>query len=119
MKPIPLHDATVPVACTASSDELPLRIEQIERLRRRVTRLERTADGILLHFPEHPDVEAEVASFAVEEKACCAFWGFAITATDDEITLRWDGPPAVEGFFEDLVAYFEGDQPLTAFSGLV
>ena len=25
--------------------------------------------------------------------ACCAFWGFAVNATDDEVTLRWEGPP--------------------------
>lgn len=119
MKPIPIYDDTVPVACTADSDELPIRIDQIERLRGHLVRLERTDDGILLHFPDHPDVGAEVASFTVEEKACCAFWGFAVDSTDDEITLRWDGPPSVKAFFEELVAFFESDQPLAAFSGLL
>jgi hypothetical protein len=119
MKPIPIYDATVPIACTASSDELPIRIDQIERLRGHLTRLERTPDGVLLHFPHRPEVEAEIGSFTVEEKACCAFWGFAVTKTDDEITLRWDGPPAVKDFFEELVDFFESDQPLTAFGGLL
>jgi hypothetical protein len=119
MKLIPIYDDTVPIACTASSDELPIRSDQIERLRSHLTRLERTTDGLLLHMPNQTDVAAEVASFTVEEKACCAFWGFDVTTTDDEITLRWDGPPAVKDFFEELVAFFESDQPLTAFSGLL
>jgi hypothetical protein len=114
---IPIYDDTVPLACTASSDELRIRIDQIERLRSHLTRLERTTDGILLHLPNQPDIAAEVASFTIEEKACCAFWGFAVTATDDEITLRWDGPPAVQDLFEELVAFVESDQPLTDFSG--
>lgn len=119
MNPIPIYDDTVPIACTASSDELPIRIEQIERLRGHLTRLERTTDGILLHFPNSTDVAAEVASFTIEEKACCAFWGFAVTTTDDTVTLRWDGPPTVKDFFEELLAFFESDQPLTSFAGLL
>lgn len=119
MNPIPIYDDTVPIACTASTEELPVRIDQVERLRTHLTRLERTPDGVLLHFPKSPDIEAEVASFTVEEKACCAFWGFAVTTSDDEITLRWEGPPTVKDFFEELVRFFESDQPLTAFSGLL
>jgi hypothetical protein len=119
MKPIPIYDDTVPIACTASSDELPIRIEQIERLREHLTRVERTHDGILLHLPDHPDVSAEVVRFTVEEKACCAFWGFAVTTADDSITLCWDGPPAAKDLFQELVAFFEGDQPLTDFSRLL
>lgn len=117
MKPIPIHDATVPIACTAGRDELPLRIDQIERLRTHVTRIDRTPDGILLHLPNRREVEAEVASFTVEEKACCAFWGFAVTTSADAITLRWDGPPAVSDLFDELVTFFEGDRPLTTFAG--
>ena len=119
MKLIPIYDDTVPIACTASSDELPIRIDQVERLRNHHTRVDRTTDGILLRFPRTPEIEAEVASFTVEEKACCAFRGFALTSTDDEIVLRWDGPPTVSDFFEELVAFFDSDQPLTAFSGLL
>lgn len=119
MKPIPIYDDTVPIACTATKDELPIRIDQVERLRGHHTRLDRTTDGILLHFPKTPEIEAEVASFTVEEKACCAFWGFAVTPTDDDVVLRWDGPPTVTDFFDELVAFFASDQPLTSFSGLL
>ena len=116
--PIPIYDDSAPIACTTSNDDLPIRIDQIERLRSHHARLERTTDGILLHFPKSLEIEAEVASFTVEEKACCAFWGFAVTPTDDEIVLRWDGPPTVKDLFDELVAFLASDQPLTAFSGL-
>jgi hypothetical protein len=119
MNPIPIYDDTVPVACTAGADELPQRIAQVERLRSHLLRIDRTTDGVLLHLPNQPDVAAEVASFTVDEKACCAFWGFEVTSTDDQIVLRWDGPPSVTGFFDDLAAFFGSDEPLTAFSGLL
>ena len=119
MRPIPIYDATAPIACTASSDEISGRIEQIERLRADLTRFERTEHGLLLHFPDQPDIDADVRAFTVDEKRCCTFWGFEVAAEDDELTLRWDGPPDVHGFFEKLVAYLEGDEPLTAISGLL
>lgn len=50
---------------------------------------------------------------------CCAFWGFAIDTDGDELTLRWDGPPTVDEFMDRLVAFFEGNEPLTAASGLL
>jgi hypothetical protein len=119
VSPTPIYDATAPVACTASREEIPVRIEQLERMRTHLDRLERTPHGLLLHFPNRPDIDAEVRRFTVEEKTCCRFWGFAIDTHDDRLTLRWDGPPGVEAFFEQLVAFFEGDEPLTAVSGLL
>ena len=115
----PIFDGAAPVACTASSTEIPIRIEQVERMRTHLDRLERTPHGLLLHFRNRPDIEAELRRFAVDEKRCCTFWGFAVDTTDDELALRWDGPPEVDGFFEELVAFFAGDQPLTAFDGLL
>ena len=119
MNPIPIYDATAPIACTASSDEITHRIEQIERLRGDLGRLERTEHGLLLHFPNQPDIDAHVRAFTVDEKRCCTFWGFHVTADDDTLTLRWDGPPNVTEFFEKLLTWFEGDEPLTADSGLL
>lgn len=119
MNTIPIYDATAPIACTASSEEIPVRIEQVERMRIYLDRLERTPHGLLLHFPNRPDVDADLRTFMVDEKRCCTFWGFAIDTNDDQLTLRWDGPPAVEEFFEQLAGFFEGDEPLTAISGLL
>ena len=119
MKLIPIYDATAPIACTATGNEIQGRIQQIERMRSDLTRLERTEHGLLLHFPNRSDIDAHLRTFTVDEKGCCAFWGFDITTGDDELTLRWDGPPDVTDFFERLAAWFEGDEPLTADSGLL
>lgn len=119
MTTIPIYDASVPVACTAGRDEIADRILQLERLRDHLTGLERTEHGMLLHLPNRPDVDAELRAFAVDEKGCCAFWGFAVTSVGDELTLRWDGPPEVGELFDRLVEFFDGDQPLTAFDGLL
>ena len=119
MKSIPLYDATAPITCTATSDEIPERIEVVQRMHAALDRIERTEHGMLLHFPNRPDIEADVRSFAVDEKACCQFWGFAVISTDERLTLRWDAPPALDEYIERLVAYFEGDEPITAVSGLL
>jgi hypothetical protein len=119
VKSIPIYDATAPISCTAGAGEISARIEQIERMRDNLQRLERTADGLLLHFPNRPDIDAELRRFVVDEKGCCQFWGFDITTTGEQLTLRWDGPPTVEEFMDRLQAYFEGDEPLTEISGLL
>lgn len=119
VNPMPLHNDAAPIACTASGAELPARIDQVERLRTHLRTVDRTADGVVLRFPRTADIEAEIAMFTVEEKACCAFWGFAVTIIDDAVQLQWDGPPAVAGIFDDLVRFFESDEPLIAFERLV
>jgi hypothetical protein len=119
VKSIPIYDATAPIACSAGTDDLRARSEQIERMHDNLQRLERTADGLLLHFPNEADIDADVRRFVVDEKGCCRFWGFEITTTAERLTLRWDGPPTVEDLMDRLHAYFDGDEPLTEISGLL
>ena len=119
MTTIPIYDASAPTTCTATSDEIPVRIAQIERMRADLDRIERTAHGMLLHFPNRPDIEAELRRFTVDEKECCRFWGFDIAMTSDELVLRWDAPPALDDHVTRLMTFFEGDEPLTAGSGLL
>lgn len=68
MKLIPLYDETAPIACTLSEDEIPGRIELVERMRSNLERLERTEHGMLLHFPVRRDIEDDLQRFAVDEK---------------------------------------------------
>lgn len=119
MKAIPIYDASAPVMCTATSDEIPVRIEQVERMRSNLDRIERTAHGMLLHFPNRPDIESDLRMFTVAEKGCCQFWGFEITTEPDELILRWDAPPTLDVHLTRLMAFFEGDEPLAATSGLL
>lgn len=114
---IPLYDDTAPIACTASADEIPVRMEQVERMQATLERVERTEHGLLLHFPNRPDIDAELSRFTVGEKSCCQFWGFDIQRDPDTLRLRWDGPPSVQDFLEDLLQYFEGDRPIADFPG--
>ncbi len=118
MKRIPLYDATAPIACTAG-DDLPVRIAQIERLRSHLAGVERTEHGLLLSFPARPEIEEELRSFAVQEKGCCSFWGFAVKGDADVVTLRWDGPPDTAELLGQLHAFFEGDAPLAIDRGLL
>jgi hypothetical protein len=110
---------TAPIACHATSEAIPVRIDQVEAMRDRLLSIERTEQGLLLHFEPDRELAAHLQRFVADEKGCCQFWGFEIAAADSDLTLRWDGPPDVQGFLDDLLRYFESDQPLTAFSGLL
>jgi len=119
VKSIPIYDATAPITCTIGSDEIPERIELVERMRHSLQRIERTEHGMRLHFPNRADIDTDLRRFAVDEKRCCQFWGFAVDADTDGLTLRWDGPPESEALIDRLLAYFAGDEPLTSISGLL
>jgi hypothetical protein len=118
MKLIPLYDEAAPIACTISTDEIPGRVALIESMRDRLDRLERTEHGLLLHFPPRPDIEADLHRFAVDEKRCCEFWGFAVL-TDDGLALRWDAPPTAAELIDRLEAFFAGDLPALDLAGLL
>ena len=83
MKSIPLYDATAPIVCIADDDEIPERIDQVERMRDALDHVDRTEHGLLLRFPNEPAVEADVRRFAADEKRCCQFWGFEVLDDDD------------------------------------
>jgi hypothetical protein len=116
---LPIYDATAPIVCTISAGEVEERIALFERLRTGHVQLDRTAHGVLLHFPARADVEADLRRFADAEKRCCGFWGFEIEREDDGLTLRWEAPPSAGDVVERLIAYLQGDEPLTAMSGLL
>jgi hypothetical protein len=119
MTSIPLYDASAPIACTATGADRAARLEVLERLHANLEGIERTEHGMLLHFPDRPGIEDDLRRFAVDEKACCSFWGFAVAATPTGFSLRWDAPPAADHLVEQLAAAFEGDDPITAVAGLL
>jgi hypothetical protein len=119
MNPIPLYDATAPIACAIADDEIPARIELVERLRANVRSVERTADGLLLRFAATAANEFDVRRFAIDEKRCCQFWGFAVDIIDDEVRLQLDGPADVRELLDRLHRYLTGTEPLDALAGLL
>jgi hypothetical protein len=120
MKQIPIYDETAPIACSLDPDAIPGRLATIDRMRMALDRLDRTEHGLLLHFPAQADLEAELRAFAVDEKRCCPFWGFAVL-TDEAtgLALRWDGPPRAAELVERLERFFAGDEPVDALSDLL
>lgn len=112
-------DLTAPIACTATSDEIPGRIDQLDVLRDRLVAFDRTGTGLVLHFDASPATAAHLQQLVRDEKGCCRFWGFEIEARSGDLVLRWDGPPAVQTFLDELDAYFRSDQPLHSFPGLL
>jgi hypothetical protein len=119
MKLIPLYDATAPITCTIKPDEIAARIEVIERMRTNLSRLDHTDHGLVLRFSNRANIVEDVHRFAIDEKRCCQFWGFAIDSTDNEMTLRWDAPPAASELLATIAAYLQGNQPVTAISELL
>lgn len=118
-KLIPIYDNTAPIACTIRNAEIPERIELVERMRAAMTAFDRTPTGLLLQFPDNGDVRADLATFVVDEKRCCQFWGFEVIDTPDAVALRWDGPPAVDGLLDRLETFFSSDAPISTLDGLL
>ena len=119
METIPIYDATAPMACTVAADEIPGRIELVERIRTNLSSIERTPDGLLLHVPPTPPNRGDLPRFAIDEKRCCQFWGFAVVLGDDQHTLRWGGPPAAHQLLDRLHRYFTGNEALTDIAGVL
>jgi hypothetical protein len=110
---LPIYDATAPIACTLGADEVRGRVEQFERLREHLVRIERTEHGVLLHFPADDQLEGDLRGFSVAEKRCCGFWGFDVETAADALRLRWDVPPAADTLVDRLMAFFEGTEPVS------
>ena len=116
---LPLFDASAPIVCTIGDDERTERIALLERMRAAMTALERTDTGLLLSFPRTDPVEVDVRRFAVDEKRCCQFWGFAVVEGDDELVLRWDAPADATALLERLEAVLRSDAPIDRIGGLL
>ena len=118
-KLLPLYDDSAPIACTIGADEIPDRIAIVERMRAAMISIERTDTGLLLQFPREAAIEADVRRFAVDEKRCCQFWGFAVLDGDDELVLRWDGPPTAGELLDRLDALMRSDDPVESVQGFL
>jgi hypothetical protein len=119
MNRIPIHDASAPVACTITADEIPARLQLLASLRAAVAGVTRTDAGLRISFPRTTAVEADVREFATAEQRCCQFWGFAVDADRIGIVLHWDGPPAVSGLLDQLFGYFTGTNEISMIANVL
>ena len=88
-------------------------------MRAALTTIDRTPTGLRLHFPDEPSIRADLATFVVDEKRCCQFWGFDVVTEPGHVALRWDGPPAVNGLLDQLQVFFASDAPISTLEGLL
>jgi hypothetical protein len=82
----------IPIVCdmTNAPDTGEERVAEYQRLFRSPAYLgrRRTGDGIRFHFQTEPGLAEQIRDLAAREKACCAFFDFAIDNSGDTIT--WD-----------------------------
>lgn len=116
---LPLYDDAAPIMCTIGDDEKADRIAVMDRMRTAMTSLERTDTGLLLQFPRTASIDDDVRRFALDEKRCCQFWGFAVIDGDNEIVLRWDGPPTAGPLLDTLEAVLQSNEPIERIEGLL
>lgn len=74
---------------------------------------------MILNFPEGEQIEQTVRRFAVDEKRCCAFWGFDVRPTSEGLALRWDAPPSARELVDRLEEFFTTDKPLAELERLI
>ena len=119
MTSIPIYDATAPIACTIGQRRGRRARRAVERIRTYIARLEHTDHGLLLHVPEPARHRRRHQALRRRREAVLRLLGLR-DEREGGRTLRWDGPPDVDDFFpRQLVAFFEGDEPLTAIRGLL
>lgn len=115
---IPLHDVTEPVVCTIDAGAIGDHLGRLERLRPALRSVTRTDTGVIVGFQDTAAIADEVKAFVATESSCCKFWGFE-TWTDDELVLRWDGPPVTAVFMDRLVGYLTGAEPIGSLFALI
>jgi hypothetical protein len=94
------------IACTLDASQVVGRVQQWRDLIERATHQAHIANGIRLSFPAEPALVGEIASLAVHEQACCAFYTFALTIVDGRAHLDVTAPADAAELVDDLFGAF-------------
>jgi hypothetical protein len=99
--------AELPIACSLSAAELPVRMAEVAALGRDAL-LDARVDGARarLRFAPSAGLRERVERFAEAESRCCAFLAFEVEEGPDAVLLRIDAPAGAEGVLAELVAAF-------------
>jgi hypothetical protein len=116
---LPLFDETAPIVCTIGDDEKAERVATIERFRAALLSIERTDTGLLLQLPRTDALRADLERFAVDEKRCCQFWGFAVVESENDLALRWDGPPSAGELLDAIERVLRGESAVSSIEALL
>ena len=97
----------LPIACSLSATELPVRQAQMAELGRDAL-LVATVDGrrAELHFARRPGVHERVERFVAGERQCCAFLAMRVEEAPAQVRVIIDAPDGAELVLEELVASF-------------
>jgi hypothetical protein len=95
----------LPIACSLSTGELPVRQAQIAELGRDAL-VDAAIDGqrAELRFTGGPGVRERVERFVAAEGECCAFLTMHVEEAPGEVRLTIDAPDGAEPVLAELVA---------------
>jgi hypothetical protein len=90
-----IPSASTPIVCDmtdAPDTPAERRIEYQRLFTQALVGKERTAEGIRFRFRAEPGIEPWVRDLAAREKACCAFYAYAVSTDGDQVI--WDSAVA-------------------------
>lgn len=110
-----MSTSPIPIVCdmTGAPDTAEERLAEYRTLfGAHLTGRERTATGIRFHFSRDDGLAEQIRDLAARERACCAFFDFAVVEHDDEIT--WDATVVDDPLARQILEeYYE--LPVTAY----
>jgi hypothetical protein len=102
--------AELPIACSLSASEFPLRETEIAALGRDAL-IDARQDAIHaeLRFAAGDGVRARVEAFVAKEASCCGFLAMRVTEEPDVVLLTIDAPEDAEVVLGELVEAFHAE----------
>ncbi len=99
----------LPIACSLSAAELPVRLAEIGALGRDSLIGFETGDASAeLRFRTDPETRSRLARVVAAESECCAFLTMTVRQQPDAISLTIQAPPGGEPVMRELVSAFRG-----------
>lgn len=98
-------DAQPPLACSLSPENLKARGDQLlPGLIRRAEKVEDLENGLRLRFTSKPGLLAEITRIIDQERTCCSFLRFQVTAEPETGPVVFDvtGPPGTREVLRSL-----------------
>jgi len=98
-------DPSADIACTLPVDEAGDRLTLLQAvIGHHLESAERNGDRLRIRIARDgdPDLEARVTEWAVAEKGCCAFLGFAVETEPETVTLEIAAPRNAAGSLDGI-----------------
>jgi hypothetical protein len=97
----------LPIACSLTAAELPVRLKHIEALGRdALLAAHSSGTRAELHFIAAPEIRERIERFAEAERRCCPFLSLEVVDSPDAVLLAVEAPPDAAGVLAELVAAF-------------